>query len=115
MGEVAEEEKVKLMQDCKALIYATTHPEVTSHKIQEAMLCGCPVIVPNIGAMSEIVTDKVNGYLCNRTDGFLSAMVKVDELDIKKIYEDIKQRFDIQNVVKNYISLFQEVANGLRW
>src|SRR3990167_4468703 len=65
LGEVTEEGKLKLLYDCRALLYVTNHPEVTSHKIQEAMLCGTPVIVPNIGAEPEIVTNGVNGFLCN--------------------------------------------------
>ncbi len=112
LGEVSEEQKIKLMQDCKALIYITSHPEVTSHKLQEAMLCGAPVIVPNLGAMHEIVTDKVNGYICDRPDGFLWAMENIDKLTPNKV--DLK-RFSIENVVKNYIPLYKEVASGLKW
>ena len=115
LGEVSEEEKIKLMQDCRGLIYATVHPEVTSHKIQEAMLCGAPIIAPRLGALPEIITDGVNGFLCDRADGFLSAMDNIDKLDIKKTYDDIVQRFDIKNVVKTYIKLYEEIKGGLRW
>lgn len=115
LGEVDDKTKIKLMQDCKALIYATDHPEVTSHKIQEAMLCGAPVIAPNIGAMPEIVTHGVNGYLCDRADGFLWAMRNIDKLDPMKIYAETVERFSIENTVKNYIPLYEKVADGLRW
>jgi len=83
-GEISEEEKIKLMQTCKALIYVPPpdHPEVTSHKIQEAMLCGSPVVTFDLGALHEIVEDGVTGFLCKRADGFLDAIRKVDELPI---------------------------------
>ena len=55
LGEIGDEEKIKLMQTCRALIYTIppTYSEVTSHKVQEAMLCGAPIITSPIGALSE--------------------------------------------------------------
>ena len=114
-GEVAEDRKLKLMQSCKALIYCTSHPEVTSHKIQEAMFCGAPVIVPDLGAMHEIVTNKVNGYLQSRLDGYLWAMKHIDDLTTEKAYDALIDKYDIKKVVARYIPLYEEVANGLRW
>ena len=116
-GEVTEERKIKLMQDCRALIYLPPpeHPEVTSHKIQEAMFTGAPIITCDMGALPEIVTDKVNGFVCVRIDGFLDAIRRVEELDIKGSYAETVERFCIENVVKNYIPLYESVANGERW
>jgi glycosyltransferase involved in cell wall biosynthesis len=115
LGEVTEPQKLELMKTCKALIYATDHPEVTSHKVQEAMFCGAPVIVPNIGAMPEIVTHGVNGYLCSRLDGYLWSMDNVDKLRPGDAYDALLKKYSIQEVVKSYIPLYEEVANGLRW
>ena len=117
LGEVSEEQKVKLMKDCRALLYIPppNHPEVTSHKIQEAMCCGTPIITQQLGALPEIVTNGVNGYLCSRLDGYLKAIDEVDKLDVQSIYKETVERFDIKNVVKAYISLYESVAEGLRW
>lgn len=114
-GEVDEERKVKLMQRCRALLYATSHPEVTSHKVQECLFCGAPVIVPAIGALHEIVTDGVNGFLCHRADGYFTAMKNLDKLEPQKAYPALVDKYDIKNVVARYIPLYTEVANGLRW
>ena len=110
-GEVPESEKIKLLQSCRGLIYATDHPEVTSHKIQEAMMCGAPVIVPALGAIPEIVTDSVDGWLCVTTQDYLSAIKCVDQLKTSTI----KDKYSIEKVVNDYIPLYEEVANGLRW
>jgi glycosyltransferase involved in cell wall biosynthesis len=38
-GEVSDEQKIELLQSCKGLLYVTDHVEITSHKVQEAMMC----------------------------------------------------------------------------
>lgn len=115
LGEVTEEEKLRLLHDCKALIYATGHSEVTSHKIQEAMLCGAPVIVPNIGAVPEIVTHGVNGYLCRSPQEYLDAICNVDKLEPMKLINEVRDTWSIESIVSNYIPLYKSVVGGERW
>ena len=115
MGEVSDEEKIELMQSCKALLYTTDHTEITSHKIQEAMMCGAPVIVPNRGGIPEIVTNGVDGYLCNDDGEYALGVVNVDKLDPTKTHEAVAAKYNRENVTRDYVKLFEEVANGLRW
>jgi len=115
LGDLSELEKIKIMQTNKALIYATTHPEVTSHKLQECLLTGMPAIISDIGAAHEILTDKVNGFLCRREDEFIEAIKHIDDLNPDKVYEEVKHRFCIETVIGDYIKLYEEVANGARW
>ena len=110
-----EETKIKMMQTNKALLYVTNHPEVTSHKIQESLLCGMPVIVPYLGALPEIVTNGVDGYLCRNNAEFVMAMDKVDLLKPEQTYEQLKKTYSVENVIKNYIPLYEKVKGGLRW
>ena len=115
LGEVDDYEKVKLYQTNKGLIYISQEPEVTSHKIQEALLCGMPAVVTNFGANPEIVTQGINGYLCSNKAGFLYAVKHVDSLKPETTNEGLREVYSIQNVVDNYIPLYQRVANGERW
>lgn len=110
-----EPEKIKMMQTNKALLYITTSPEVTSHKIQECILCGLPVIVPKLGALPEIVTHGVNGFLCETQEEYIKAVLSVNKLKPLTIYRESIERFSLVNTVKNYIPLYQDVARGLRW
>ena len=114
-GEVSEEEKMRLLQTCKALIYMMPqeYEEVTSHKLQEAMFCGAPVIVSNVGAVPEIVTHGVNGFLCNTEGGFKKALRDIDSL--KPDFTDVIGNYSIQNVIKNYVKLYEQVTGGLHW
>ena len=115
LGEVSDEQKIKLMQSCRALIYCTDHTEITSHKVQESIFCGAPVIIPNLGGLPEICTHGANGFLCNDTAEFILAIEQVDKLDPAKTYKEVVAKYCVENVVKNYITLYQQVASGLRW
>ena len=114
-GEVTDDQKIKLMQGCRALIYITNFPEINSHKTQECMLIGAPVLVPAIGAMPEIVTNKVNGFLCSNEGDYLNAIKDIDKLNPKEVYEDVKETYAVGNVCQNYVELYQKVKEGLRW
>jgi glycosyltransferase involved in cell wall biosynthesis len=114
-GEVSDDDKIKIMRSCRGLIYCTEHLEVTNHKLQEAMLCGAPVIAPNTGGQPEIVTHGINGYLCDTWDSYKEAIKNVDKLNPESALSNLVERYDIKNVVKNYVPLYEKVANGLRW
>ncbi len=114
-GEVTDEEKIKFLQRCKALIYIPQEPEVTNHKLQEAMLCGTPVIVRNLGAMSEIVTQGVDGYLCDSPEDFTYSVSEVAKLEPLKTLKQNTEKYSIEKVVSDYIPLYEKVRDGLRW
>lgn len=118
LGEVSEKKKLHLMQTCQGLIYATKRPEVTNHKMQEAMLCGAMAIMPPIGAAPEIITDGVNGYLCSTEADFYDKINKVSKMGnygLPANYNEFRERYSISRVVKDYIPLYEDVANGARW
>ena len=110
-----ELEKIKYLQTNKALIYITIHPEVTSHKIQEAMLCGMPVIVPRLGALPEIVTDGIDGFLCRTEIEYVEAVQNVNKLIPSKTHKETIKRWGVAGIIKSYLPLYEEVANGLIW
>lgn len=117
LGEVSDEDKIKLMQRCRALIYITApgYEEVSSHKIQESMFCGSPIITTPAGALPEIITHGIDGFLCNTDKEFLEAIKSVDKLDVTKTLESNIKKYSLQEVCSNYVELYREVKGGLRW
>jgi glycosyltransferase involved in cell wall biosynthesis len=115
LGEVDEEEKLRLMRTCKGLIYCTDHPEVTSHKIQEALLCGAPVVAPRLGGIPEIVTHGVDGFLCSNEQEFIDGVRNIDSLEPSTTRKQLVDKYSVRSVVKRYVNLYEKVANGLRW
>jgi len=115
LGEVSDEEKLILYQSCRALIYPSQEAEVTNHKLQEAMLCGAPVIVSNIGAMPEIVTHGVDGFLCKNKAEFVGAIKKVEELTPDATRASVVQKYGVKGVIEGYMPLYEKVRAGFRW
>ena len=109
------ESKIEMMQNHKALLYITDHPEVTTHKGLEALLCGCPVITSRLGASPEWVEHGIDGYLCATEQEFTEAIKSIDKLNAVVSNERLKQKYSIENVIKEYIPLYKEVKGGLRW
>lgn len=114
-GEVTDEEKIELMQACRALLYITDHMEPTSHKIQECIACGAPVIAPQLGALSEVVIHNVNGYLCNDWQEYKDAIANLDKLKPTACYDSFLKKYNPTAVTSDYIKLYERVAGGLRW
>lgn len=113
LGDIGESEKTKLMQKNMALLYATSHPEVTSHKIQEALFCGMPVVAPKLGGVPEIIEEGVDGFLCSTGEQYLNAMQKVKGL--QPHIERLRKKYSVKNVVKGYLPLYKKVKEGSRW
>lgn len=114
-GEVSDEEKIELMRSCRALIYITNHTEITSHKVQEAMFCGAPVIIPNSGGLPEIVTNGIDGYLCGSEAEYILALDNLDKLDPTKTHDAVVNKYCPETVIDGYAGLFEQVIGGLRW
>lgn len=114
-GEVAEEEKISLMQSCRALLYMTNHVEITSHKIQEALFCGAPAIIPSTGGFPEIVTQGVDGFLCSNMNDYEQAIKNLGGLNVSATRMTLTQKYSPRIVAENYLKLFEQVSNGLRW
>ena len=78
------------------------------------MASGLPVIAVNAGALSELLTDKMNGYLYNEGDisaiaQFIEDIITNDELYQKmseKSLEYIHQH-DINKTVESFEKLYQ--------
>ena len=110
-GEVDTEAKIIFYQTCKALLYLPNEPEVTNHKLQEAMLCGAPVITLPIGALPEIVTPEY-GELIRIAEDLDEAVKKVEPI---KDTSELIDTYTLTSVAKRHKVLYNRVAGGERW
>lgn len=81
----------------------------------EYMACNKPIVASNVGGIPNIIKDEVNGFLIKSGD-YKELNEKIQNLInnksiCKKIVENNKvyrENFDIRNVVKKHLSLFEE-------
>ena len=96
---------------------ADTFPSV----ILEALSCGTPVVATSVGGIPEQVIDGQTGYLVKTGDWKAMAeltikLIKDDQLRIKMgrlAEEDAQKRFQIGQMVNNYIDWYYEILEGI--
>ena len=78
-------------------------------------MCGAPIITGRLGALPEIVTHGVDGFLCGSEQEYKDAILKVDSLAPEVTYRFVRETYSVEIVCHNYVPLYQKVAEGLRW
>lgn len=113
VGELGLAEKVKYYQRAKAFLMPIKWEEPFGLVAVEAMACGTPVIAYNRGAMSEIITDKVDGILVrpDNIDELIKSADYVSKIDHQKCRTKVKNKFSIDVMVDEYLKYYQEILN----
>ena len=119
LGEVAEEQKISLYQNAKALIFPTgVHgdwEEPFGLVAIEAMSCGTPVIAWNSGAMPEVVVNNQTGFICNSIDDIKDAIRNIDNIRQEDCRKRVEENFTYQVMTKKYIKLYKKLLDDKNW
>jgi glycosyltransferase involved in cell wall biosynthesis len=134
LGMVEGNEKVKLIQNAKALIFAVTREEPFGMTIIESMSCGTPVIAYSGGAVAELIIDGQTGFIIDQDDksmknswlikktgtsGLTEAIQRLYKLD-KQAYLKMRQQshnhvtnnFSIEKMVDGYEAIYKNILNN---
>jgi len=96
----------------------TSFHEGIPMSVLEAMVLGIPVVAPNVGGLSEIVTDRVEGYLIadrNPKDFANKCLCLYENKSLRKqmgvaAHQRVAKDFTIHRTAEQYYSLYQDVA-----
>ncbi|MDR6301430.1 glycosyltransferase family 4 protein [Mesonia maritima] len=115
-GTVSEKEKIELYSNAKALV----HPSLAEGfglPVVEAMTFGTPVIISNKTSLPE-VGGKAAQYFENYEPENMANVVKntlkdfqLNPENYKKSLQNQAQKFSWKNTAKQYLTVYQEVAN----
>lgn len=103
IGEVTDEEKLSLMRDAKAYIFASYDEDFGITPV-EAMSMGTPVIAYKSGGVKETVVDGKTGvfYDENTSDKLVQAIEKFETLEIKSAHcQKQAEQFSKDTFIKN--------------
>jgi len=80
-GQADAAAKRKLLAGARCLLFPIQWEEPFGMVMIEAMACGTPVVALRGGAVSEVVTDCVTGFVCEHPDELPDAIAKTHTLD----------------------------------
>jgi glycosyltransferase involved in cell wall biosynthesis len=79
----------------------------------EAMACGTPVIACPLGAVPEVVTDGVTGFLCSTPDEMVDAASAVTELKPEDCRARVEQYFSARAMATGYERVYRAALAGV--
>ncbi len=117
LGRVEQTEIAPLVSKAALLVMPSIWYETFGLTIVEAFACGTPVVASRLGAMSELITDGVNGKLFSPGDATdLLRAVKQLSSTCTQLREAARHEFEQKYTAeRNYemlIDIYQHVLNG---
>ena len=95
IGLLSEQEMVEKMLKCNVFVQ-TSIIENSSNSLGEAMLLGMPIVASNVGGTSDMLVDKLEGYLYPYGEETLLAKYIVD------IFNDKNRSIELGNNARNH-------------
>ena len=102
--------KRQLLQNAKALLIPSLADETSSLVAMEAMACGTTVIALRRGALPEIVSDGLTGFIVDSAQGMLEALADVEKIRPHDCRRRAEECFDGLRMCDDYEQLYQATA-----
>ena len=112
VGEVDHPHKVALLGAARALIYPVQAAEPFGLVLAEAMACGTPVAALDCGAVREIVDDGITGRIFASVEAIVSGLDRVLALDRARVRARAIERFGVDRMVGEYVSVYRRLVEG---
>jgi glycosyltransferase involved in cell wall biosynthesis len=110
VGEIGESDKADFLGGAAALLFPIDWPEPFGLVMIEAMACGTPVIAYRRGAVSEIVTENVSGFVVDTIDEAVTAVQRIRELNRSKVRAEFERRFTVERMAHGYLGIYRRLA-----
>jgi len=113
IGEVSGKEKIKFLQNAKALLVPSIIDETFCLVIIEALMCGTPVIAFDKGPFRELIEDGKTGFLVKEGDtkSLALAIKKICLINRKDCRNSAFEKFNYLKMTKSYLELFTKLKN----
>lgn len=121
-------ERLKLYQKAKALLFPTHLEEQFGLVSVESMACGTPVIAYNHGANAEVIEDGVTGFIIDPNnedrpkkgawiikkqgvEGLIEAVGRIGEIDRAACRKRVEEKFTRERMIKEYLELYKRLTS----
>ena len=110
IGPVDDRQKNELLGQARALLFPIEWDEPFGLVMTEAMACGTPVVALRRGAVQEIVTDGVDGFVCDSSEDMAAAVHRLDEIDRAQCRRTVETRFSREVITGEYECLYRRLV-----
>ena len=112
VGAVGPERKSALLGGARALLHFINFEEPFGFSVIEAMACGTPVIARRRGAMPELITVGVNGFLVDSIEDAVVAVGSASDLPGHSVRSSIALHFSAERMVDEYLALYERILGS---
>lgn len=109
IGPVTDSQKNDLLGRAAALLMPVLWEELFGIVIVEALACGTPVIGLNRGAISEVVQNGVNGFVCESVEEMVVAVKRIKGIDRRACRLVMEEKFSDRAIVDAYEELYMKL------
>lgn len=114
LGEVSQEEKVRLLSRARAFLFPIQWEEPFGLVMAEALACGTPVLATRWGAAPEVVEHGVTGFLADNPEGLQEYIGRIDEIDPRACRRAAEERFSPRAMVDSYLEIYNKAVEAHR-
>jgi glycosyltransferase involved in cell wall biosynthesis len=112
LGELAHEEKIKLLGNAKALLSPIQWGEPFGLVNIESMACGTPVITMPKGSLPEIIKHGKTGFLCETLEEMEAAVHNIHQIDRSVCRAHVASHFSATRMAQKHLQVYQKVAGA---
>lgn len=104
--------KRRLLSRARCLVFPSQWEEPFGMVMIEAMACGTPVVALRCGAVPEIVSDGVTGFICDDPAELAPAIRRINHLDPAECRRHVKENFSAERLALSYEQIYHRVLTG---
>lgn len=110
LGEIGDAEKQAFLGGARALLFLIDWPEPFGLVAIEALACGTPVIAYPCGAVPEVLSHGVTGFLVGSQEEAVEAVQHLDAIDRRRCRQEFERRFSAERMCADYLDIYRRIA-----
>lgn len=110
VGEADHALKCTLLSRARALLFPIQWEEPFGLVMIEALACGTPVLAFPGGAVREVVTNGVNGYVCRDVEDMAARLASLS-IPAGACRQDVEDRFSSARMARSYLEVYEQMLD----
>jgi glycosyltransferase involved in cell wall biosynthesis len=112
VGEVDQEEKLKLFTEAIATIHAINFEEPFGLVMVESLACGVPLLALRRGSVPELLTDPETAVIGDTIDDLVTRFGQIEQVKWQDCRKRVQDNFSKEAMVDNYLKAYQAVIRS---